>query len=108
MANHEINMSQGKKTLKSYMIGLVLCAALTITSFGLMQYHLLSEMNLYIALALLAITQFYVQSICFIGLNTSKEGQWHLLPYVFSILIIAILVGGSMWIMYNLNYYMFN
>ncbi|OGT55380.1 MAG: cytochrome o ubiquinol oxidase subunit IV [Gammaproteobacteria bacterium RIFCSPHIGHO2_12_FULL_43_28] len=107
MANH-VEQSGGKKTLKSYLIGLALSLILTLLAFALVQKHLLTTANLYITLGLLAIAQFYVQSVCFLRINSSKEGQWHLLPYLFSIVIIAILAGGTMWIMYNLNYYMFN
>lgn len=95
-----------QKTLKSYIIGIVLSSILTFLAFGLIYYRTLSDTTLYLALALLAIIQLFVQSICFLRLNASQEGRWNLLPFIFTILIIAILVSGSLWIMYNLNYLM--
>jgi cytochrome o ubiquinol oxidase operon protein cyoD len=96
----------GAKTLKSYLIGLFLCLILTFTSFGLVIYHVLPVVPLYIALAVLAVTQLLVQIICFLRLNTSKEGLWNSMSFFFAIVIVVILVSGTLWIMYNLDYYM--
>lgn len=113
--NHHINNQHvvtefggAQKTLSSYIIGLISCIVLTLVAFGIVETHALSNMNLYIALSVLAIAQLFIQSLCFLRLNASPEGRWNLLPFLFAILIIAILVGGSLWIMYNLNYYMMN
>lgn len=103
---HEVTQTSGQKTLQSYLLGLALSFLLTVMAFGLVYFKLVDDTSLYVSLALLAIAQLFVQSICFLRLNSSKEGQWNLLPYLFTILIIAILVGGSLWIMYNLNYNM--
>lgn len=111
MSQHqEISMEHGagKKTLASYIVGFLLCIVLTFIAFGLVKMHVLSDMYLYISLAALAIFQLFVQTICFLRLNASKDGQWNLLPFLFVILIIGVFVGGTMWIMYNLNYYMYN
>lgn len=104
MSQHE----SGQKTLSSYVVGIILCIVLTLIAFGLVEKRLLTDTMLYITLSALAIVQLLVQSICFLRLNVSKEGRWNLLPFLFTILIIAILVGGSLWIMYNLNYNMSN
>lgn len=112
MSHHpEIHLEQqssGQKTLQAYVTGLLLCVVLTFASFGLVEMHLLAGGPLYIALAGLAIVQLLVQCVCFLSLNGSREGQWNLLPFIFTIMIIGILVGGTLWIMYNLNYNMMN
>ncbi len=107
---HDTSMEHGagKKTLASYIVGFLLCLILTFIAFGLVKMHVLADVYLYISLAALAIIQLFVQTICFLRLNASKEGQWNLLPFLFVILIIAVFVGGTLWIMYNLNYYMYN
>ncbi|SRR5579883_1717680 len=103
-----IEHGSGQKTLSSYIIGFILCIILTLISFGLVEKRMLSDTYLYLGLAGLAVIQLFVQCICFLRLNCSPEGRWNLLPFLFSILIISILVGGSLWIMYNLNYNMSN
>lgn len=91
------------KTLKSYLTGLFLSLMLTAISFGLVAKHLLSTTNLYIVLTALAVAQLFAQVICFLRLNVSQEGRWNTMPFIFTFVIVGILVGGSLWIMYNLN-----
>ena len=109
MANHHSADIQGgtsPKTLTAYVTGLVLCVILSIVAFLLVGKHLLSGSDLYIALSVLALIQLFVQVICFLRLNASAEGQWNLMPFLFTLIVVMILVAGSLWIMYNLNYYM--
>lgn len=94
------------KTLAGYVWGLALSLILTLGSFGLVGWHLLKVSDLYVVISILAVLQLFVQSIFFLRLNASQEGRWNLLPFLFVILIVGILVAGSLWIMYNLNYNM--
>ena len=50
-----------------------------------------------------AVVQILVHLVCFLHMNTSSEERWNLVAFVFTALIIAILVVGSIWIMWNLN-----
>jgi|HubBroStandDraft_6_1064221.scaffolds.fasta_scaffold1527810_1 cytochrome o ubiquinol oxidase operon protein cyoD len=94
------------KSLKAYVAGFSMSLALTITAFLLMKIRFLPDSMLYVSLAALAILQLIVQSACFLGMNTKQEGRWNLLPFLFTLFVIAILVSGSLWIMYNMNYNM--
>ena len=106
----------GLKTLKSYVIGLLLSLMLTLTSFGLVamhldknsEAHLMSNTGLFLSIMVLALLQLFVQVVCFLRLNASREGRWELMPFIFTILIVGVLIAGSLWIMYNLNYNMMN
>jgi cytochrome o ubiquinol oxidase operon protein cyoD len=106
--------TKGLKTLSAYVTGLVLSLLLTLTAFGLIAAHLympetlhgMSNAAIYITIAALAVIQLIVQVVCFLRLNASAEGKWELMPFIFTLLIVAILVSGSLWIMYNLNYNM--
>jgi len=97
---------KNKKTFASYLAGFILCIILTMISFALVETHYLTNNYLYISLTGLAILQLLVQCRCFLRLNMGREGQERLLPFLFTLLIIAILSGGSLWIMYNLDYFM--
>lgn len=104
---HEnLEFGTGKKTLFSYILGFILSILLTLLAFVLVQHHLVPDSQLGIILMSLAIIQFIAQSLCFLRLNSSKEGLWSLLPFLFIILIIFIIVAGSLWVMQNLNYNM--
>lgn len=105
--SHEsLEFGTSKKTLFSYTIGFILCVLLTVLAFGLVQFHLINEVKLGLVLMSLAVIQFLTQSLCFLRLNSNKEGLWNLLPFLFIILIIFIIIAGTLWVMQNLNYNM--
>lgn len=91
------------KTLKSYLIGLGLSLLFTFAAFTLVAQHLLSTEYLYITITALAVAQLFAQVIFFLRLNVSTEGQWNTMPFIFTFIVVGVLVGGSLWIMYNLN-----
>ncbi len=88
-----MTQTAGNKTLTAYVVGFSLCMLMTILAFLMVEARLLTNTYLFIALAILAISQLIVQAICFLNLNNSNEGRWNLLPFLFTILIITILVG---------------
>lgn len=101
-----VHYGTGIKTLKSYMLGLFLSLVFTIIAFYVVMKHSFSNTQLYIILIVLAILQLISQVVCFLRLNATPEGRWNLMPFLFTILILLVVVIGSLWIMYNLNYYM--
>lgn len=100
------NYGTSPKTLSAYLVGLVLSFILTTLAFLLVSKHMLSETYLYISVAVLAVLQFCVQSLCFLRLNAGPEGRWNLYPFLFAVFVVFVVIGGSLWIMYNLNYNM--
>lgn len=96
----------GQKTLPAYLVGFFTSLLLTCLAFALVSQRYLDGSQLYLALGLLALAQLLVQSLCFLRLNTSREGMWNTLPYLFTLLIIFIAVAGSLWVMANLDYNM--
>lgn len=98
-----------KSVLKSYVIGFVLSILLTVAAFVLVEQHQLTPVYLYIVLAILAVLQLIVQVVFFLRLNArTSDSRWDLIAFLFTLLVIGILVSGSLWIMYNLNYNMVN
>ena len=53
-----------------------------------------------------AVVQLLVHLVCFLHMNSSSEERWNLVAFIFTVLIIAIVVVGSIWIMWNLNHNM--
>lgn|SRR3989338_4172407 len=96
----------GRKTLVTYLIGFVLCLILTIIPFLLVGKHVLADETLFVVISILAVIQLLVQVIFFLRLNASPTGKWTSMSFVLTLMIVVILVFGSLWIMYNLNYYM--
>jgi cytochrome o ubiquinol oxidase subunit IV len=113
MSNCEIatpDLKKSTRLLVSYVIGFVLSVFFAVLSFYLVTHHLLAtNAMLYTALTVLVLLQLLVQAVFFFHLNTeTMDDRWNFLVFVFSLLIMLIVVSGSLWIMYNLNYYMVN
>ena len=110
MSDHhalEPDYGTGKKNLSIYVVGLVLCIILTLIPFSVVEYKLLSKGMTLLVLAVAAIAQFLVQVICFLRLSVATEqGKINVLSFIFSIVVVLVIVGGSIWIMVNLNYNM--
>ena len=104
MAAHEHEYGHG--TLKSYIIGFILSILLTVVPYLIVVNHVFTSSTVIASVVLLAILQLLVQLVFFLHLNTESKPRWNLTAFVFSALIVAILVAGTMWIMYHLDYNM--
>ena len=103
----EPDFGAGKKTFKVYIIGVALCVILTLIPFGAVMSKSLSHTTLYYILCGSAILQFLVQVVCFLRLNISTtQSRVNLMSFVFAIVVLLVVVGGSVWIMWHLNYNM--
>lgn len=90
----------------SYIVGFVLSLVLTLTAYSLVIGQVLTGSQLVAALIGLALVQTLVQLLFFLHLRHESAPRWKLLVFDFMLLIVAILVFGSLWIMNNLNYHM--
>lgn len=106
-ATHHSHHEMGHTKTKLYATGFIVCVVLTLASYFLVAKQLLNANALYLIVGFFAFLQAVTQVFCFVRSNTSKDdGRWNVLAFIFTIAVIVILVGGSLWIMYNLNYNM--
>ena len=89
--------------LQSYIFGLGLSLALTASAYALVAYHLLNGPTAIATLAMLALSQFVVQVVFFLHLEGEPASRERLFVLSFALVVVVILVGGSLWIMTNLN-----
>lgn len=108
--NHPVSQKPSAyKAFANYLIGFVLSVILMLVIYWLVGHHVLPTQSLYTAIAVFAVVQLIVQVLFFLRLNARTDSsRWDLISFLFTILIIAIVVVGTLWIMYNLNYYMVN
>jgi cytochrome o ubiquinol oxidase subunit IV len=92
--------------IASYIIGFVLAVLLTLIAYMIVVNHLLSGMMLAVVLMCLAAVQLLVQLVFFLHLGRDKSSRWNVASFYFMLLVLVIVVGGSLWIMQNLNYNM--
>ncbi len=97
----------GRGTFRSYATGFILSIILTAVAFGLvMQKEELSRGTVFTGIFIAGTVQILVHLYYFLHLNTSSSARWNLLALVLTVLIMILFVGGSLWIMSNLNYRM--
>ncbi|MBI5798725.1 MAG: cytochrome C oxidase subunit IV family protein, partial [Candidatus Yonathbacteria bacterium] len=53
-----------------------------------------------------ALAQLLIQVVFFLHLHKKSKPHWNLIVFIFTFFIVAVLVVGSLWVMYNLNYNM--
>ena len=93
-------------SLKEYIIGLFLSIVLTAIPFGLVMTKALSGTPLVIIVLFCAVAQVLVQLVFFLHMNTSSEQLWNTTSAIFVVVLVAILIIGSIWIMAHLNHNM--
>jgi cytochrome o ubiquinol oxidase operon protein cyoD len=91
--------------LKSYIFGFGLCVFLTLVAFYLVSEKVLSGSTLIFVLVALGFVQFIIQLVLFLHLGKEPKPHWDLSIFFTMIFIVILLVAGSVWIMYHLNYY---
>lgn len=104
MSKHEIDIDTGASygSYQSYVIGFASSIFLTLISFYLVATAALPPQVLYIAIGGLALTQLLVQVVFFLHLNRHSNSAWNLFSFLFTLVMVSILVVGTLWIMYNL------
>lgn len=101
-----VNTGEGIGSLKSYSIGFVLSLILTLAAYCLVVNRTLSVWPQTLAISALAIAQVIVQLLFFLHLGKESSPSWNRIAFFFMLLVVAILVIGTLWIMYNLDYAM--
>ena len=106
--NHgvDLNSGSGHGTYKSYIIGFILSIILTVVPYMIVVHKLLPHDSMIIAVVIIGIMQLLVQLIFFLHLGGESKPRWNLMAFLFTLLVVIILVVGTMWIMYNLDYNM--
>ena len=95
-------MNQG--TLKSYALGFAGCLILTVAAYFLASEHFFSKMSIDLAVAAIAAGQGCLFLLLYLELGKEKKPHWNLIVFLFMILVTVLVVVGSIWIMYHLNY----
>ena len=99
-------IQQKPSKLRMYVTGYLLSIYLTMTAYLLVVNHAFDNFLMVIILVILALLQFFVQMVYFLHLNAERQSRWRLFVFGIMIMVVGILVGGSIWIMNNLNYRM--
>ncbi len=97
-------MEQYHGSIKTAVIGFFWSIVLTFAAYLLVVEEWLHGPVLVIALISLAIFQLLVQLFFFLHMGHEQKPRWNLIVFLFMALVLLIIVAGSLWIMYNLDY----
>lgn len=89
--------------LGTYLIGLALAGGLTALSFLVADSGAVWGPAVPAALVALAVAQMGVHLVFFLHITTGPDNTNNVLALAFGVLIVALLLGGSLWIMAHLN-----
>lgn len=96
----------GHGTLNSYVIGFGLAIVLTVIPFAFVMTRALPHGIVIPLIIVFAVVQIIVHLVFFLHMNGSSEQQWNALAFAYTIIVLGILVGASIWIMYHLDFRM--
>lgn len=105
--NVQPDYGTGKKTLGVYLLGVISCVLLTLIAFGAVMANTLPKWQVLSIIFVAASIQLLVQVICFLRLNIQTEqAKINVMVILFTGVILLSILAGSLWIMWNCNYYM--
>jgi cytochrome o ubiquinol oxidase subunit IV len=92
-----------RQGIQGYLIGLAFATLLTIASFYAVNTDLIWGPGIPVALVVLAVAQIGVHLVFFLHITTAPDNTNNVLALAFGVLIVALVIGGSLWIMQHLN-----
>lgn len=92
-----------RQGIQGYVIGLVLAVLLTVASFYAVNTNLIWGPGIPVALVTLAIAQIGIHLVFFLHITTAPDNTNNVLALAFGVLIVALVIGGSIWIMDHLD-----
>lgn len=101
----------GRGNLTSYLTGFVFSIVLTLAAYVLVSNYVsndgqsFSRSFVIVSIIGLAVAQLLVQLQFFIHLGKESGPRWNKLMFMFMLLVLFIVVGGSLWIMNHLQHY---
>tara|TARA_B100000700_G_scaffold186591_1_gene205618 strand:- start:17147 stop:17479 length:333 start_codon:yes stop_codon:yes gene_type:complete len=90
-------------SVRSYVIGLIASLVLTVIPFALVMTGAFSTLTTVLTIVVTAVFQIAVQLVLFMHLNAKADEGWKLVALVFTVAILILIIGGSIWIMRELH-----
>ncbi|CAK9891216.1 cytochrome o ubiquinol oxidase subunit IV [Pseudomonas sp. NPDC087612] len=104
MANAHNSHAEGNHgSVKSYVIGFILSVILTAIPFGLVMFPSMPKDITIMVVVALAVIQVVVHLVYFLHMDRSAEQRSNVSTFMFTVMVIALLVGLSLWIMFSIH-----
>lgn len=93
-----------QRSARTYLIGFALALVLTAIPFALVATGGLSGIAIFLVIAASALVQVVVHLRFFLHLGFASTPRENLLALAFAAVLIGLMIGGSLWIMFDLDY----
>ncbi|MGB1361165.1 MAG: cytochrome o ubiquinol oxidase subunit IV [Alphaproteobacteria bacterium] len=103
-SNHGPAVPHG--TFSEYVKGLIFSIILTVISFGVVMTGTFDKATTIVILLTSAVIQLFAQIVYFLHMKRTPDQSWNIVSGFFTVIQVAILVLGTMWIMYHLHFNM--
>lgn len=90
----------------SYITGFILAVILTAAAFGIVMSESLTPAATVTTIGILALIQVLVHLKFFLHLDFSKDERWNVLSFGVTFFFVAVLVAGTIFVMYNTSMHM--
>jgi len=91
-------------SLRGYVTGFLLSVVLTAIPFWLVMAQVVPSSTTTALVVLgFAVVQILVHMVFFLHLDAKSEGGWNMLSTIFTVVIVAIMLAGSLWVMHHMN-----
>ncbi|WP_066797591.1 cytochrome o ubiquinol oxidase subunit IV [Sphingomonas soli] len=90
-------------SLRAYLIGFLLSVVLTAIPFWMVMTGAMAPQVTAAIIVAFAVVQILVHTVCFLHVNTRSESGWTLMAFVFTAVMVLIVIAGSLWIMYHID-----
>ena len=103
--DHDHHGGEGPhSTFSGYMWGFVLSIILTAIPFWLVMTDLITNRpTAVMVLGGFAVVQVLVHMVFFLHMNGKIEGGWTMLSTLFTVIVLAIAIAGTLWVMFHMN-----
>lgn len=91
-------------TTKNYIIGFIGSLLLTLGSYLLVTNEVFSARVTFFVIIVFALEQFILQVFLFLHLGQEKKPKFNTAIFLYMAMTVIVIVIGTMWIMYNLDY----
>lgn len=93
-------------SVKPIVLGFLFSVLCTLAAYWIVAGHFLRPWLFLPTVAALGFLQTFVQLVCFFRLGIEEKPRWNLAMFLFMLLVVVLVIGGSLWIITNLDYRM--
>lgn len=104
--HEEEKYESARGTLRTYLIGFLISILMTILAYAavvIFDFQSITDTEIIIFIAICAVVQFWAQLALFLHLGSASKPRWKLISFGIAGIILAVILGGSIWAMVSLN-----